>query len=150
MFDAQSRRRVISLLCLSTICLVDACGGSSRLVSLYVTPVTPTIAVGTSQQFKAIGTYGDNSTQDVTASVIWWSSVPSVAAITSGGLATGENPGTATIVAALGPIDAAVGLNVVVTPAFLPAPAGSGCLNALALGFAASPGNSVALHPSRS
>jgi len=59
MVGAQSVRRVVSLLCLGTICLMDACGGSSKsattnssgatLVSLDVAPVAPTIPVGASQ-----------------------------------------------------------------------------------------------------
>jgi Putative Ig domain len=71
------------------------------LVSIAVTPAFPAIAGTNTQQFTATGTYSDSSTQNLTNSVTWASSVTGVATITSGGLAAGVTPGTTTISATL-------------------------------------------------
>ena len=49
------------------------------LVSIAITPQTPTRAVGETLQFQATGTLTDGSTQDVTDAVAWTSSNVSVA-----------------------------------------------------------------------
>ena len=82
------------------------------LTSLAISPVSGSIAEGTSQQFTATGTYSDGSTQDLTSSVSWSSSSTSVANIATGGLATGSGVGTATITAADGSITASAALTV--------------------------------------
>ncbi len=67
---------------------------AATLVSISITPATPSIAAGTSQQFTAIGTYSDGTMQNLSSSVIWSSSDPSVATINAGqatGLATGAS-----------------------------------------------------------
>ena len=73
------------------------------LVSISVTPTSPSIALGTTQQFTATGTYSDNSTQDLTTSATWSSSIRAVATISnapgSNGLATSVGDGTTTITA---------------------------------------------------
>ncbi len=73
------------------------------LTSIMVTPVNPSIASVTKQQFTATGTYSDTTTQDITASVIWGSSDTNVATISntlgSQGLATGIASGDTTITA---------------------------------------------------
>ncbi len=75
----------------------------ARLVSIAVTPVSASIALGTTRQFTATGTYGDNTTQDLTASVTWSSSSGAVATIGnaggSRGLATSSGTGVTTITA---------------------------------------------------
>jgi Bacterial Ig-like domain (group 2) len=116
---AANLRRLASLFAAGLVCLVQGCGGGgsgATLTSLLVTPSMATIPVGGTQQFKATGTYSDNTTRDLTTAAIWSSSIPVVATINSGGLATGENPGTATIVAASGQKTGTVNLNVDVTP----------------------------------
>lgn len=67
------------------------------LTSLAVTPTTPVVPVGNTQQFTATGTYSDGSTQVITGSVTWSSSSPSVASISGGGLASALGPGATTI-----------------------------------------------------
>ena len=52
---------------------------AATLVSLGVTPANPTIAKGLKSQFTAIGTYTDNSTQNLTSQVQWSSSDPTLA-----------------------------------------------------------------------
>ncbi len=74
------------------------------LTSIAVTPASPTIPNGTSQQFTATGTYSDSSTADITSSVTWASDTPAVATISAAGLAHGVSPGTSTISATLGSV----------------------------------------------
>lgn len=78
-------------------------GGTSALVSIAVTPATPSIAAGATQQFTATGTRADGSTVDITATVTWASSDAAVAGFLTPdvdkGLATGIAAGTATITA---------------------------------------------------
>lgn len=80
------------------------------LLSLQVTPATPSIATGLTQQFTATGTYTDSSTQDLTASVTWSSATTSRMTIsTSGGsegLATAVATGTSVITATSGSVSA--------------------------------------------
>ena len=74
----------------------------AALVSIAVSPPTTSVPSGLTQQFTAIGTYTDGSTQDVTQSATWSSSGPSATvsnAAGSVGLATGAAPGTASITA---------------------------------------------------
>jgi hypothetical protein len=78
---------------------------AATLVSIAVLPVNPSIAVGSTQQFSATGTFSDTTTQDLTASVTWSSSATSVATISnaagSNGKATAVAAGTTTITATL-------------------------------------------------
>ena len=82
------------------------------LVSIAVTPTNPSIAVGKQQQFTATGTFSDGSKKDLTSSVTWTSSAPSVATIGSGGLATGVAAGSTIIQATLATINGSTGLTV--------------------------------------
>jgi hypothetical protein len=77
---------------------------SATLQSIAVTPPSPSIPAGTTQQFKATGTYSDNSMSDITATVTWASSVKSFATISTSGLATGVSAGTTQITATLGTV----------------------------------------------
>src|SRR6202051_859841 len=84
---------------------------AASLVSIAVTPPTPSIALGTTQPFTATGTYSDNSTQNLSTQVTWASATASVAAISnatgSNGLATSVATGTSGITAAMGAITSA-------------------------------------------
>jgi uncharacterized protein YjdB len=93
------------------------CGGLSvgkekTMIAIVVTPATAGMAVGASQQFTATGTYGDGSTADVTPSVTWTSSSPSIATITTAGMATAVAPGSSTMTATLSGISGAATLTV--------------------------------------
>ncbi len=70
------------------------------LQSIAVTPANLTIPKGASQSYTAIGTFSDASTQNLTSSVTWSSSVPAVATITSAGVATGVAQGGPTTITA--------------------------------------------------
>jgi len=66
-----------------------------NLVSISLSPSSPTVAIGTAQRFTATGTFSDNSTQQL-ASVTWSSSNSAVASITD----DASNPGAAYAAAA--------------------------------------------------
>jgi hypothetical protein len=86
------------------------------LVSIAVTPVNPTIAPSTTEQFIATGTYTDNSQKNITGTVGWASSATSVASISSTaptmGLATAVSSGSTTVTATLGSISGSTTLTV--------------------------------------
>lgn len=70
------------------------------LVSIAVTPAAPIIPVTGTQQFTAIATFSDGSTQNVTATSVWSSATLAVATIVpTTGLATGLTAGTSVITA---------------------------------------------------
>jgi len=93
------------------------------LVSLAVTPANSSIALGTTQQYKAVGTYTNGSTLDLTNSVAWTSTRQSVASISNSpgiqGLATSVAPGQTTVTASSGSVAGSAALTV--TPAVLTA-----------------------------
>lgn len=92
------------------------------LESLEVTPTSPSLALGTTLQLAATGTFSDGSIQDLTDSVSWSSSSSAVAVSTapgSEGLCTATSVGWAMVTA----LDAASGIgggtDLTVTPAEL-------------------------------
>jgi hypothetical protein len=85
---------------------------SAVLVSIAVTPETPSIALGTTQQFAAIGTFTDGSTQDLTSTATWSSDTLSVAGVRKTGLSASTGLGTATISASSDPVSASTVLTV--------------------------------------
>jgi len=94
---------------------------AAALVSIGMTPTSPSIANGTSQQLTATGTYTDNSTQNLTTSVTWSSSDTTIAAVSNAtgfnGLTTTLKQGVVTVTAALGGVSGSTTLTV--TPATL-------------------------------
>lgn len=83
------------------------------LASISVTPAAPSITVGQTQAFTAIGTYANGSTQVLTAQATWVSADETVATITSpAGLATGVTAGTSTITASFAGISGSTELTV--------------------------------------
>jgi len=82
------------------------------LVSIAVTPANPSIAVGTTQQFTATGTYSDGSTQNLTSTATWSSSASGVATISATGLASAVKAGQTTIEAAVDTINGSTTLTV--------------------------------------
>jgi uncharacterized protein YjdB len=88
---------------------------SGTLQSIAVTPADPTVAAGGTRQFTATGTFSDSTTQNLTASVTWTSSSPSVASIGSDGKAAALAAGSSTITASLGGKSGSTGITV--TPA---------------------------------
>jgi trimeric autotransporter adhesin len=71
---------------------------SMTITSLQITPTTPTIAVGTTQQFSLIGTFSDGTTTvDLTPSARWLTSNWHNAVIFRSGVAIGVTPGSVSI-----------------------------------------------------
>jgi uncharacterized protein YjdB len=104
------------------------------LTGLLVTPTTASIRVNGTQQFVALATFEDGTSQTVTNSASWTTSSSTIASITSGGggpfgggrgLATGLTAGTVTITATYSgftdtaslTVTAATPTSLVVTPA---------------------------------
>ena len=91
------------------------------LVSIDVSPETPSVASGESRQFTATGHFTDGSTQDLTTQVTWASSDEAVATISnatgSNGLATGAGVGSTTVSATSGGVNGSSTL--IVTPGFV-------------------------------
>jgi hypothetical protein len=104
----------------------------AELVSIAITPTSPSVQVGMIVALSAEGTYTDDSRQDLTAAVTWSSSNGN-ATVGNGsgteGMLTGVSPGTVDITATdptsgiLDTVSATV-TNQVATPLFSP-PAGS-------------------------
>jgi hypothetical protein len=77
---------------------------AAMLVTIAVTPATPSITEGLTRQFAATGTYADGGTQNLSNIATWISGTPAVATITSGGLVTAVAAGTSTISATSGAV----------------------------------------------
>jgi uncharacterized protein YjdB len=103
---------------------------AATLVSVAIAPTSPNIALGTTIQLTATGTYTDSSTQNLTSQVTWASSALPIAtvsnAVGSDGLATSVATGTTMVTAALGAmtsapvtltVTAATLVSIAVTPA---------------------------------
>ena len=88
---------------------------AAALASITITPANPSIALGTTQQFTATGTFTDNSTMNITSAVRWSSDTLSTATINNAGLASSAGTGTADISATSGAVSASTLLTV--TPA---------------------------------
>ncbi len=84
----------------------------ATLVSIAVTPANAQLTFGSTQQYAAIGTYSDGSTQNVTSLAVWSSSNQAVASINGTGLATGVNAGDTTIGATVGGVAGSTVLTV--------------------------------------
>jgi hypothetical protein len=115
----KSNKLILPVLVLA---LMTGCSGGSTssntstsptvtLLSIAVTPANPSIARSTTETFIATGTYSDSTTQNITASVIWGSSVASVSTITNG-KASAVTPGQTTITATSGSVSGSTTLTV--------------------------------------
>lgn len=94
---------------------------NALLASIGVTPASPSVPRGNSQQLTATGVYTDSTTADLTAQVTWSSSDASKATISnapgSQGRVQALAAGTTTITATLGTVSG--GTTLTVTPAAL-------------------------------
>ncbi|HEY4000897.1 MAG TPA: beta-propeller fold lactonase family protein, partial [Candidatus Xenobia bacterium] len=82
------------------------------LQTITITPSDAVILTGTTQQLTATGHFSDGSSQDLTSLVTWSSDTPSVALISSSGLATAGVPGTANVSAGFGLVTGTTSLQV--------------------------------------
>ena len=62
---------------------------STQVVSIEVLPAVESVFVGYQTQFQALATFGDGGSGDLSQSVIWESSSPTVASVDQNGLVTG-------------------------------------------------------------
>jgi len=89
----------------------------AALVSIAVSPQSPSLPKGKAQQLEAVATYSDGSQNTITGSATW-SVVPAgIATVSSAGLVTGEVVGSATITASSASVHGSDPL--IVTPAVL-------------------------------
>ena len=86
--------------------------GPPQLLSITVSPQSPTIPKGLTLQFAATANYSNNTQQIVTNSAVWSSSNTSVATVTSGGLASAIGQGTTAISASYGGLNGSTTLTV--------------------------------------
>ena len=96
---------------------LSSCNGffiDPTLSSITVTPSTPSVAVDSTKQMTATGTYDDGSTKNITSSVTWSSSDTSVGTVSAGGLVTGVSPGSASVSATSGTISGSTSVTVMV------------------------------------
>ena len=82
------------------------------VASIAVTPANPSIPAGYVQQFTAVATFTDATTQDITDSAVWTSSKGNVATINASGLASGLAVGNSTITASLESVSGSATLQV--------------------------------------
>jgi len=93
-----------TLTCLLLIVSINSCGGSNffpsqtAVVALSLSPTSGVVQPNNTVDFTATGTLGNNQTQDVTSTVTWTSSSPTVATVKAG-VVTGVALGTTTITA---------------------------------------------------
>ncbi|MDH6252389.1 hypothetical protein M2347_002116 [Chryseobacterium sp. H1D6B] len=96
--------------------LNEFCNAQS-LVSIKVIPENPTLGIGTYQRYKAIGFYTDNTSQDISNSVVWSSAIPTVSTVSNAagnqGFATNVGLGSTTIGAMQGSINGITNVSVV-------------------------------------
>jgi len=98
--SAKAHRWTLVLLLLAAAFAVS-CGkffpDANSLVGIAVTPSNASLQLTKTQQFTAIGSFGDGTSRDVSSSVTWSSSSSGVASINNTGLATALQTGTTTI-----------------------------------------------------
>lgn len=85
---------------------------AATLLSINITPASPSTPLGTPVQFSATGSYSDSSINDITATATWISSALSVAKVSNTGLATPATAGTTTISAKSGTVSSSTSLTV--------------------------------------
>ncbi|HEY8669866.1 MAG TPA: Ig-like domain-containing protein, partial [Terriglobales bacterium] len=115
-------RNVLLGIMVAVIGFLTACGGGSSSVtpptpvlqSIQVTGASASLTAGQSQQMKAVGSYSNGSTQDLTATAAWSVSDSTLAAITSGGmLSTKTAGGSFSVTAKVGGVSGSFAMTVV-------------------------------------
>lgn len=89
----------------------------ATLSSMTITPLNPSIPVGTQQVFKTMGTYSDGTSSDITAITTFSTANSTVATISASGVATGLAIGATPVLASSGGLSSTTILTV--TPAAL-------------------------------
>src|SRR3974377_572849 len=84
---AWSPKKLLLVAVLATLLGFTGCGDAHFpiLVSITVSPASPSIATGNTEQFTATGTYSDGTMRTLAGFLTWSSSNTTVASITSSG-----------------------------------------------------------------
>jgi hypothetical protein len=82
------------------------------LTAIDVMPGSASVALGLQQQLKAVGRFSDNSTADVTASAMWHSDKPNVAALAASGMFTATGLGSCMVSATADGVSGAATITV--------------------------------------
>jgi streptogramin lyase len=86
---------------------------AATLVSIQVTATSPSLALGTTETLAAAGTFSDQSTQDLSSQVLWFSSNTLSATVSGSGLVRTVTLGSTQVTASLiGVTSAPLALNV--------------------------------------
>lgn len=112
-----------ALLLVPVLALLAACGGGSKgssstttttptLLSIAVTPTTPNLRVGLTQQMTATGTYSDGKSAAITTDLTWSVKGPNITVLSATGLVTGKAIGADTVTATVGSITGSTTVNV--------------------------------------
>ncbi|MCU1299373.1 MAG: LigC protein [Acidobacteriaceae bacterium] len=88
---------------------------NATISSVAINPANPNIPLGTNQVFAALGTFSDNTIQDITNTTTWTTSNNTIASITVSGVATARKAGAATITATFGSVTQSTTLTVNLT-----------------------------------
>ena len=94
-------KKLLLVAVLATLGALVGCSDAQfpYLTAIAVTPGTPSVAAGRTQQFTATGTFSNSQTRDITSLVTWTSSSAPVSTINSAGLAQSYSQGASTITA---------------------------------------------------
>jgi hypothetical protein len=90
-----------------------------KLTAIAVTAATTSVDVGNTVQLAAQGTYSDGSKADITKTVTWTSSAPTLATVSTQGVATALAAGAVTVKATLDGKEGSVSITVTVPTATL-------------------------------
>src|SRR5271157_2969884 len=82
------------------------------LLSISVNPSTGSIPLGGVLQLSAIGTFSDKSAKDISSSVVWASSAPTVAPVSSSGQVNAKALGGATVTATQGSVNGSATVSI--------------------------------------
>ena len=132
---AQMFTRMPARSCLCTALLLapalalTGCDNNTGLDTVSISPQSEALTVGQTAQFTATGTFGNGShlsTQNVTGTATWSSSVPAVATVNASGLVTALAAGTTTISASATAFNGPVASSATVTVSGSGGAAGAG------------------------
>lgn len=85
---------------------------ADKLVSMEITPSSPSMAPGTSLQLEAIGKFSDKTTKNISSSVEWTTANSAIVSVNEAGMVSASSPGAAVITAASGSITDATTVTV--------------------------------------
>jgi trimeric autotransporter adhesin len=98
---------------------------TASLTSIAVTPATSGVAIGSTLQMNAVGTFSNGTTQSINLAAAWsiTPSSGSIATVSTTGLVTGVSAGSATVTAKIGTITMNAVVNVQAVKSIAVAPA---------------------------